>query len=188
MSTDVVSELLERIDTDLVKFIRLQFSDIQGLPKNVAIPAAQAEKALTEGIWFDGSSIEGFCRIEESDMLLKPDPSSYPSFSRGGPRTGAWPGSSATSRPTAASRSRATALHPEEDDRRGGKGLGFTFNTGPETRVLPLRDAERPAHDPVRRLRRVLNLAPTTQAEDVRRQIVLALTDMGFDMRRRTTR
>src|SRR5665647_2026219 len=77
MSTDVVSELLERIDADLVKFIRLQFSDIQGLPKNVAIPAAQAEKALTEGIWFDGSSIEGFCRIEESDMLLKPDPSSY---------------------------------------------------------------------------------------------------------------
>ncbi|NLX49033.1 MAG: glutamine synthetase, partial [Methanospirillum sp.] len=57
MSTDTVSELLERIDADLVKFIRLQFSDIQGLPKNVAIPAAQAEKALTEGIWFDGSSI-----------------------------------------------------------------------------------------------------------------------------------
>jgi len=77
MSRDIVSEMLERIDADLVKFLRLQFTDIQGIPKNVAIPVQQAEKALTEGIWFDGSSIEGFARIEESDMLLKPDINTY---------------------------------------------------------------------------------------------------------------
>ena len=77
MTKDVVSGMLERIDADLVKFLRLQFTDIQGQPKNVAIPVEQAEKALTEGIWFDGSSIEGFARIEESDMLLKPDLSTY---------------------------------------------------------------------------------------------------------------
>ena len=47
------------------------------MPKNAAIPVEQAEKALTDGIWFDGSSIEGFTRIEESDMLLKPDPATY---------------------------------------------------------------------------------------------------------------
>ena len=77
MAADVVSNLLERIDGDMIKFIRLQFADILGQPKNVAIPVKQAEKALTDGIWFDGSSIEGFTRIEESDMLLKPDPSTY---------------------------------------------------------------------------------------------------------------
>ena len=76
MSADV-TKMLKKIEADGVKFIRLQFTDIQGMPKNVSIPAIQAEKALTEGIWFDGSSIEGFARIEESDMILKPDPATY---------------------------------------------------------------------------------------------------------------
>ncbi len=57
---NIVGPLLERIDTDLVKFIRLQFTDVQGQSKNAAIPVEQAEKALTEGIWFDGSSIKRF--------------------------------------------------------------------------------------------------------------------------------
>ena len=69
--------MLKKIEADEVKFIRLQFTDVLGMPKNAAIPVAQAEKALTEGTWFDGSSIEGFTRIEESDMLLKADPASY---------------------------------------------------------------------------------------------------------------
>ena len=72
-----VSKLLKKIEADDVKFIRLQFTDVPGIPKNAAIPADYAEKALTEGTWFDGSSIEGFTRIEESDMLLKADPASY---------------------------------------------------------------------------------------------------------------
>ncbi|MFA5222253.1 MAG: glutamine synthetase, partial [Methanoregula sp.] len=76
MSADV-SKLLKKIEADDVKFIRLQFTDVPGIPKNAAIPADYAEKSLTEGTWFDGSSIEGFTRIEESDMLLKADPASY---------------------------------------------------------------------------------------------------------------
>jgi glutamine synthetase len=53
--------------------MRLQFTDILGINKNVEIPSSQFEKALTGDIMFDGSSIEGFVRIEESDMLLAPD-------------------------------------------------------------------------------------------------------------------
>ena len=53
--------------------MRLQFTDILGVNKNVEIPASQFEKALAGDIMFDGSSIEGFVRIEESDMLLAPD-------------------------------------------------------------------------------------------------------------------
>lgn len=63
-----------------VEFIRLQFTDILGIIKNVAIPAIQLEKALHQGISFDGSSIEGFTRIEESDMLLRPDPRTFVLF------------------------------------------------------------------------------------------------------------
>lgn len=56
-----------------VKFIRLQFTDLQGTIKNVEIPVDQLEKALDNEMMFDGSSIEGFVRIEESDMYLYPD-------------------------------------------------------------------------------------------------------------------
>src|SRR3954454_21269640 len=68
-----------------VRFLRLQFTDIRGINKNVEIPASQFEKALAGDIMFDGSSIEGFVRIEESDMLLAPDLSTFRLFPGGAP-------------------------------------------------------------------------------------------------------
>ncbi|HTC24767.1 MAG TPA: glutamine synthetase beta-grasp domain-containing protein, partial [Gemmatimonadales bacterium] len=65
-----IQQLAERFGVD---FLRLQFTDILGVNKNVEVPRIQFEKALDGEIMFDGSSIEGFVRIEESDMLLKPD-------------------------------------------------------------------------------------------------------------------
>src|SRR5712675_1545641 len=67
------AQILERVEREKVKFMRLQFTDILGTIKNVEIPDRQFEKALDGHIMFDGSSIEGFTRIEESDMLLVPD-------------------------------------------------------------------------------------------------------------------
>src|SRR6056297_3070443 len=69
--------VLDEIDEKNVDFLRLQFTDILGVVKNVSIPAEQAEKALTEGIYFDGSSIDGFVRIQDSDMRLEPDPGTF---------------------------------------------------------------------------------------------------------------
>lgn len=63
-----------------VKFVRLQFTDILGQLKNVAITVSQLEKALDNECMFDGSSIEGFVRIEESDMYLRPDYDSFVIF------------------------------------------------------------------------------------------------------------
>jgi glutamine synthetase len=63
-----------------VDFLRLQFSDITGINKNVEVPKSQFEKALSGEIMFDGSSIEGFVRIEESDMILKPDLDTFKIF------------------------------------------------------------------------------------------------------------
>src|SRR3989337_4430608 len=70
-------DVLNSIEENQVRFLRLPFVDIGGMVKNVGIPVSQAEKALKSGIAFDGSSIEGFVRIEESDMVLKPDINTY---------------------------------------------------------------------------------------------------------------
>jgi glutamine synthetase len=66
-------EILEVCKKQGITFLRLQFTDILGINKNVEVPESQFEKALEGDIMFDGSSIEGFVRIEESDMVLKPD-------------------------------------------------------------------------------------------------------------------
>ena len=68
-----VQELLQTLESANVKFLRLQFSDIMGQSKNIEVPESQFTKALSGEIMFDGSSVQGFTRIEESDMLLKPD-------------------------------------------------------------------------------------------------------------------
>src|SRR6188768_565263 len=72
--------ILERAEKERVKFLRLQFTDILGVIKNVEVPDRQFEEALDGKIMFDGSSIEGFVRIEESDMYLRPDLSTFRIF------------------------------------------------------------------------------------------------------------
>ena len=67
------AEILKAANKEKVRFLRLQFTDLMGTLKNVEVPRSQFEKALDGQIMFDGSSIEGFVRIEESDMLLIPD-------------------------------------------------------------------------------------------------------------------
>ncbi|HWG85314.1 MAG TPA: type I glutamate--ammonia ligase [Deinococcales bacterium] len=67
------AEILRLLQAENVSLLRLQFSDVLGLAKNVEVPASQFEKALDGEVMFDGSSVEGFMRSEESDMLLKPD-------------------------------------------------------------------------------------------------------------------
>jgi glutamine synthetase len=67
------AEVLKLLDEYHVRFLRLQFIDVMGVLKNVEVPRSQFEKALDGDIMFDGSSIEGFVRVEESDMVLRPD-------------------------------------------------------------------------------------------------------------------
>jgi glutamine synthetase len=70
-------KVLEQVKKDDIKFITLQFTDLLGVIKEVIIPVEELEDALTDGVWFDGSSIEGFARIQESDLFLKPDAATY---------------------------------------------------------------------------------------------------------------
>ena len=70
-------EILARVKADNVKFISYQFTDVTGAVKSVDAPIKQLETALKDGVWFDGSSVEGFARIQESDMRLVIDPETY---------------------------------------------------------------------------------------------------------------
>ena len=70
-------EVVERVAADQVKFISLQFTDISGSVKSVDIPVSHLEDAINYGVWFDGSSVEGFARIQESDMRLILDLNTY---------------------------------------------------------------------------------------------------------------
>jgi len=176
-----VTKILKRIESDKVKFIRLQFTDIQGQPKNVSIPVIQAEKALTEGIWFDGSSIEGFARVEESDMILKPDIATYAVLP--------W-------RQTEAKVARficdiqTYGNKPFAGDPRyvlhkaiaEAAKMGFTFNTGPELEFFLFRMFNGLPTTEFEDHGDYFDLAPTDSAEDVRRDVVLALSDMGFEI------
>jgi len=70
-------DVLSKVKEENVKFVSLQFTDVTGAVKSLDIPVNRLNVALNEGIWFDGSSVEGFARIQESDMRLVPDPATY---------------------------------------------------------------------------------------------------------------
>jgi glutamine synthetase len=69
--------IIKQVKKDDVKFLTLQITDLLGVVKEVIIPVEELEETLKNGIWFDGSSVEGFARIQESDLFLKPDPETY---------------------------------------------------------------------------------------------------------------
>ena len=72
-----IEKVLEQVKKDNIKFVSLQFTDLLGLIKEVVIPVQRLKDALYDGVWFDGSSIEGFARIQESDLFLKPEAATY---------------------------------------------------------------------------------------------------------------
>ncbi len=72
-----LKDLIERIEEDQVKFLSLQFTDVTGAVKSLDIPISRVDGAVQDGVWFDGSSVEGFARIQESDMRLIPDLDTY---------------------------------------------------------------------------------------------------------------
>jgi glutamine synthetase len=76
-SAQSTADIVVRMEQDHIKFIDLQFTDVVGMVKNVTIPIHELKAALENGVWFDGSSIDGFARVAESDMHLRPDPSTF---------------------------------------------------------------------------------------------------------------
>lgn len=166
-----------------VNFIRLQFTDILGTIKNVEIPISQLEKALDHKMMFDGSSIEGFVRIEESDMYLIPDLNTWMVFP--------WPSGSGKVARLICDVSQADGT-PFPGDPRGNlkrviaemKELGFTdFNLGPEPEFFLFKlDANKQPTMELNDHGDYFDLAPMDLGENCRRDIVLELEELGFEV------
>ena len=181
MTINTKEDTLKSIEEHNVKFIRLQFTDIQGVVKDVEIPVTQIEKALDTGISFDGSSVEGFVRINESDMILKPDVSSFAILP--------W-----NKEKGVVARIICDVYTPDgkpfEGDPRyvlkkvlkQAEEMGFTLNVGPELEFFLFEVENGKATTIPHDFGRYFEFAPADLAEDIRRDIVLKLTDLGFDI------
>ncbi|ARK21149.1 type I glutamate--ammonia ligase [Sporosarcina sp. P26b] len=166
-----------------VNFIRLQFTDIFGMIKNVEIPISQLEKALDNKMMFDGSSIEGFVRIEESDMYLVPDLDTWMVFP--------WPSGTGRVARLICDVHLANG-EPFSGDPRGNlkriiaemKELGFTdFNLGPEPEFFLFKlDANKQPTMELNDHGDYFDLAPMDLGENCRRDIVLELEELGFEV------
>ncbi|NLC69323.1 MAG: type I glutamate--ammonia ligase [Clostridiaceae bacterium] len=176
-------DILRMVEENDVKFIRLQFTDIFGILKNVAIPVSQLGKALDNKCMFDGSSIEGFVRIEESDMYLRPDINTFVIFP--------W-------RPQVGKVARfiCDVYNPDgtpfEGDPRyvlkkvlkKAEDMGWgTFNVGPECEFfLFLTDSDGNPTTRTQDNAGYFDLGPVDLGENARRDIVIALEEMGFEI------
>jgi len=175
-------DILDFASRNNVRFLRLQFTDIVGVNKNVEIPASQFEKALEGDIMFDGSSIEGFVRIEESDMLLAPDLGTFRIFPWGDPENRVARLICDINMPDGT---------PFVGDPRGvlksqiakAAKMGYVMNAGMEAEFFmfkkgPNGEPSTVTHD----VGAYFDLTPVDLGEDARRAIVDVLERMGFEV------
>jgi glutamine synthetase len=184
--TATEQDVIDEIDEKNVDFLRLQFTDILGTVKNVSVPATQAEKAFTEGIYFDGSSIDGFVRIQESDMRLDPDPETFAVLPwRNGEDDGG-----AAARLICDVVDTSTG-EPFSGDPRGvlknaierAEEMGYNVNMAPEPEFFLFEeDEDGRATTKTNDAGGYFDLAPKDLASDVRRDIIYGLESMGFDI------
>ncbi len=179
-----IEYILKTVKDNRINFIRLQFTDIFGIPKNVEIPAAKLESVLEKGIAFDGSSIEGFMRISESDMYLQPDPATFAVYP--------WTMGSENGR---TARIICDVLLPDGRPFAGdpryvlkraiaeAEKMGYAMYAGAEAefflfRRTPDGRASLELHD----RGSYFDLTPLDRGEEARADIVVALEQMGFEV------
>jgi glutamine synthetase len=172
--------ILQRAQADGIHFVSLQFTDVVGAVKSVDIPAHRLREALERGVWFDGSSVEGFTRIHESDMVLHLDPSTYQILPWSSPQ-----------------RRRARIIcdvfmpdgEPFDGDPRyvlrrmvdKARALGFVYNTGPELEFFLLHRDSNERLEPVPHdTGGYFDFSGRDLAQSVRAEISLALESMGI--------
>ncbi|MBO5458857.1 MAG: type I glutamate--ammonia ligase [Lachnospira sp.] len=182
MSRYTKNDIFRMVEEEDVEFIRLQFTDMFGVLKNVAITSSQLERALDNKCMFDGSSVEGFVRIEESDMYLYPDYDTFEIFP--------W-------RPQNGKVARlicdvyTTDGKPFEGDSRNvlkkvikeAADLGYIFEVGPECEFFLFHTDENGLPTTITHEKAgYFDLGPVDLGENVRRDMILTLEDMGFEI------
>ena len=175
-------KILNMAETEDIEFIRLQFTDLFGTLKNVAITKSQLAKALDNKIMFDGSSIEGFARIEESDMYLYPDYNTFEILPFR-PHQGK------------VARMICDVYKPDgtqlENDPRcilkkvikEASDMGYIFNVGPECEFFLFHTDDNGGPTTISHEKgSYFDLGPTDLGENARRDMVLNLEEMGFEV------
>ena len=177
-----ILEILEFVNENDIKFVKLQFCDIFGRLKNIAIMSSQLEKAFTHGIGFDASSIQGFLNIEDSDLMLFPDPSTL-SILPWRPQQGR------------VARFFCDIKTPDGKPFYGDSRwilkkavedlwkMGYTAKIGAECEFYLFKtdDEGEPTLTPHDRAG-YFDIAPLDKGENIRREICLTLEDMGFKL------
>lgn len=180
--TEIVKSIFKKLDKFEIHFIQLHFTDILGILKSVVIPVEQFEKAVDEGIMFDGSSIKGFVRIEESDMVLKPDPETfliYPQELENPP----------TARlicdvyKTDGQNFEGCPRYILKKVLKEANDMGFDFQVGPELEFFLFNKT--PANNPLTHTDDqggYFDLSPVDESEIARKHMVTILRKMGFSI------
>jgi len=170
-------DILKVVKERNVKFIRLWFTDVLGFLKGFAISPSELEGALEEGMGFDGSSIEGFARIEESDMIARPDQDTFAVLP--------WRSGEDYSVARMFCDVYEPSGKPFEGDPRfvlkknlaRAKDLGFTYNVGPELEYFYFKDSQKP--EPLDN-GGYFDLVPLDVAQDLRRDTIFTLQALGI--------
>lgn len=175
-------DILRMAQEEDVGFIRLQFTDIFGVMKNIAVTANQLERALDNQVIFDGSSIEGFARIEDSDMYLYPDFNTFEIFP--------WRPQQGKVARLICDVYKADRKAFESDPRyilkkvlAEAKEMGYTFDVGPECEFFLFHTNEDGQPTTISHEHAgYFDLGPLDLGENARRDMVLTLEDMGFEI------
>lgn len=175
-------DIIRMVEEEDVGFIRLQFTDMFGTMKNVAITTSQLEKALDNQCMFDGSSIEGFARIEDSDMYLCPDLNTFEIFP--------WRPQQGKVARLICDVKKADGTAFESDPRyvlkkvvAEAKEMGYVFDVGPECEFFLFHTDDDGLPTTISHEKATyFDLSPLDLGENARRDMVLTLEDMGFEI------
>ena len=175
-------DILEMVEEEDVGFIRLQFTDIYGTMKNMAVTVSQLEKVLNNECMFDGSSIEGFSRTEESDMYLYPDLNTFEIFP--------WRPQQGKVARFICDVYRPDGTPYESDPRcvlkkviREAREMGYTMNAGPECEFFLFHTDDDGLPTTITHERgSYFDVGPLDYGENARRDMVLTLEEMGFEI------
>ncbi|GKH31492.1 glutamine synthetase family protein [Muricomes sp. OA1] len=175
-------DILEMVEEEDVGFIRLQFTDIYGTMKNMAVTVSQLEKVLNNECMFDGSSIEGFSRTEESDMYLYPDLNTFEIFP--------WRPQQGKVARFICDVHRPDGTPYESDPRcvlkkviREAREMGYTMNAGPECEFFLFHTDDDGLPTTITHERgSYFDVGPLDYGENARRDMVLTLEEMGFEI------
>ncbi|MFA6731737.1 MAG: glutamine synthetase family protein [Sphaerochaeta sp.] len=178
--TNTQVEVMQFIKEQDVRFVRLVFCDIFGQIKNISISADELGRAFASGISFDASAVKGFLQVDESDLLLFPDPATL-SILPWRPAQGRVVRFFCSIRRPDGSRFEGDGRSLLEETVQKAALQGYQFGVGPECEfyLFKLNDEGQPTYTPIDR-GTYLDVAPLDKGENVRREICLNLEQMGF--------